>query len=63
MGGFSIKCPLCSKWFIAQVGISDHMRDKHGLKDIMLEGVAGTAKLVAATYITGAPYAITPTID
>ena len=45
MGGQSFKCPKCSKWFIYMGALKDHIKDKHGLVRVVLQGVAESTRI------------------
>lgn len=29
MGGYSVRCPDCDRWFLSERGIRDHLKAKH----------------------------------
>lgn len=40
MGGMSLKCPFCIKWTTDKGVLKQHLKDRHGLTNIRVEGTA-----------------------
>jgi hypothetical protein len=46
MGGMSFKCPMCNKWYLAKGPLKDHLKDKHQVINVRIEGVGSHVELV-----------------
>lgn len=57
MGGQSFKCPFCERWTLSRHALRDHLKDRHWLKNCIIEGVADATTVTVAEVKRGAKLA------